>query len=328
MTKSKRTPKIPIKKVARRIYFYRAISSFDKPNRPAFNPKTSLEPLADLIEISVTNRCMEERDGKEYCCWISRVDKKNLKTKKKNLKKPYSVIFGSIRRSDLPQKIKGAKLLSMRMGADSGLVEKIHLVFFPNNIIGADYNFYGPRMTKFADYLRDKVEDLVPGDIHFDFLLRQDVMTKLQRMKEVRLFNLRVRSSYIEQISRANKSLAEAFRIAKGFSHAEDVEIVLRAAPHTAGKLSRKVLKITRSLMRSKELHHNALNFSVRGLDKETERMVELDLLSDKLISTQFISPINERSKALDSNSAFDAIKDAYNKLQNQLERAAGAEHE
>jgi hypothetical protein len=321
MAKAKNTRKTPVKKVARRIYFYRAISSFDKPKQPAFNPNAALEPLANLIDDSVASRCMTEKDGREYCCWVN-------KTRKGKLKKPQTVIFGSIRRSDLPQKIKGVKLLSMRMGADSGLVEKIHIVFFPNNIIGADYNFYGPRMTKFADYLRDKVEDHIPKDIHFDFLLRQDVMVKLQQMKEVRLFNLRVRASYIEQISRANKNLAEAFKIAKDFSKAEDVEIVLRAAPHTTGNLSRKLLKIARSLMHSKGIHHSALNFSVRGLDKETERMVELDLLSDKLISVQYIRPINARSKALDSNSAFKEIKEAHKKLESQLLKAAGAEHE
>ena len=321
MANTKKVRKPAVKKVARRIYFYRAISSLDKPNKPAFNASAVLEPLSSIIESSVDVRCWKEKDGREYCCWIN-------KTRNGKLKKIPTAMFGSIRRSDLPQKIKGAKLISMRMGADSGLVEKIHLVFFKNNIIGADYNFYGPRMSKFADYLREKLEDQVPGDIHFEFLLRQDVMTKLKKIKEIRLFNLRVRASYIDQLARANRSLAEAFKIAKGVGQAEDVEIVLRAAPHTKGKLSRKVLSITKNLMRSKELHHNALNFSVKGLDGETQRMMEIDLLSDKLISTQFISPINARGKALDSNSAFKAIKGAFKRLEGQLTKAAGAGHE
>lgn len=311
--------KAPIGRVERRIYFYRAISSLDKPNKPAFNPKAVLEPLANWIDSSVDHRCMKAKDGREYCCWIER-------TKNKNLRVPYTLIFGSIRRKDLPQMFRGGKLRSLRIGVDSGLVEKIHLVFFPNNIIGADYNFYGPRLTKFADYLAEKMEHKAPKDIHFDFLLQQDVMNKLKRMKEVRLFNLRVRASYIDQIMQADESLGGAFDMSRNFGQAEDVEIVLRTAPHKKGKLSRKVLALTRKLMKYKELRHNALNFNVRGLDRDTDKMVDLDLLSDKLISTQLIRPISMRSKALDSKSAFLAIKEAYKKLEPQLLRAAGVD--
>lgn len=309
----------------RRIYFYRAVSKSDKPNLPAFNPIESIKSLADIIEGSIADRCMTESGGKEYCCWIEKTKHKDRS--KRKVKDPPQIIFGSIRRSDLPQKITGAKLLSLRLGVNSGLVEKIHIVFFSSSIIGADYNFYGPRLTKFAEYLREKLEGQVPNDIHFDFLLRQDVSKKLERVKEIRLFNLRVRAAYIDQVARANQSLAEAFKIAGEIGQAEDVEIILRIAPRQKGKLSNKILQATRKLAKYKDLHTNALNFNVRGVDKETEKIIELDLLSDKLISTQLIRPISLRSKALEAQSAFDAIKEAYEKLKEQLELAAGAEH-
>ena len=37
------------------------------------------------------------------------------------------------------------------------MVEVTHLVFFPDNVIGSEYNHFGPRISRLPLYLREKV---------------------------------------------------------------------------------------------------------------------------------------------------------------------------
>ena len=62
-------------------------------------------------------------------------------------RRPRTAIFRAIRRSGLPQVERGGELEDLYIPTAAGLAEAIHVVFFDHNIVGADFNFYGPRMS-------------------------------------------------------------------------------------------------------------------------------------------------------------------------------------
>ncbi|MBI5946329.1 MAG: hypothetical protein HY864_18365 [Chloroflexi bacterium] len=312
-------------RVDRKIYFYRAVSTMDKGGKPAFNP---LKVFQAINTIPWKTRYKDEGMGKETCCWPGR-----------EITIPCSVRFCLIRRTDLPQKEILGVLTSLNLERGSGLAEKIHVVFFENNVIGADYNFYGPSMAKFADYLLEMGKHLekrekrlvnkklqnnptIPKGLRFVPLIRGDVVDQLNKMVEIRLFRLRIRKSFAANLAEASKSLAAAFKAAGRAGKADNVEIILRTPSHSKDSLSQKIFEAAQKIVRIPGLQHEALNFSVKGLGDDAKKAVELDLLGDKLISTQSICLINNRTKILESRSAYSAIKKAHRKLKKALENA------
>jgi len=329
--KSAKTKKQPKIRVDRNIYFYRAVSLMDKGGKPAFEPSRVFNAVKTLPWKELYR---EEGEGKQTCCWMG-----------KRISIPCSVRFGLIRRTDLPQRESHGKLWPLKMARGSGLAEKIHVVFFENNIIGADYNFYGPSMAKFAEYLLAKGKQLekskvasrkkkvkneieIPKGLRFEPLLRGDVVDQLDKMKEIRLFRLRIRKSFAANLSEANKSLAAAFKAASRAGKADNVEIILRTPSHSKDSLGKNILEVAKKIIRIPDLQHQALNFSVKGLSDDAIKTLELDLLSDKLISTQSICLLNSRTKILESRSAFSAIRKAYKKLKKALENAPSVSYD
>jgi hypothetical protein len=327
----KKAKKQPNLRVDRKIYFYRAISAADKGGKTAFEPLKAFNALKTL---PWKDRYRDEGQGKETCCWLG-----------KRISMPCSVKFGLIRRTDLPQRESGGRLWPLKMSRGSGLAEKIHVIFFENNVIGADYNFYGPSLAKFAEYLqvkgneiekkgvgkaggKNKIKEIVPKGLKFVPLLRGDVVDQLDKLKEIRLFRLRIRKSFAENLSEASKSLSAAFKSARRAGKADNVEIVLRSPFHSKNWLSQKILEAAQKIARIPGLRHEALNFSVKGMGADSKKTIELDLLSDKLISVQSICLLNNRTKILESRSAFSAIRKAHKKLKKELENAPSVSYE
>jgi hypothetical protein len=140
--------------VERKIYFYRANVGTDGGGRPlAFNPTTALRHINGL-RFNDAGRYLVEGDA-ALCCWVDRPNPRQR------------FRLGQIRRSGLPQVEQGGALTDLPIPANSGLVEAIHVVSFANNIVGSDFNFYGPRMSRLSVYLHEKAARRCP-DVTFE----------------------------------------------------------------------------------------------------------------------------------------------------------------
>ena len=72
--------------------------------------------------------------------------------------------FCRIRRSDLPELEYRGRLTDLELKDDEGLAEISHVVFFPNNIAGVEYNRHGPTVSDLAWYLRARSDNFFTGD--------------------------------------------------------------------------------------------------------------------------------------------------------------------
>jgi hypothetical protein len=142
---------------------------------------------------------------------------------------PQSLRFCQIRRTGLPQQELAGNVSDLPIAADAGLLEPVHVVFFADNIVGADFNFYGPRLSRLGYFLRLKSGNTIPL-ASFHPLLRNDVAEQLDHLTELRLFDLKVKASYIKTVRSADASLGDAFaanaKVLDG--DVEELEIVLR----------------------------------------------------------------------------------------------------
>jgi hypothetical protein len=218
---------------------------------------------------------------------------------------------------------RGGALSQLHLAPTSGLVEQVHVIFFPDAIVGAEFNFYGPRITRLAPYLQAKAGDLCPP-LSFQPLLRQDVADQLEHLRDVRLLRLRIHAAYAARVAEADRDLGAAFRAAERASAGEEIEITIRPRPYSRQPLARRLLRAVRRLAALADLRSEVAHFSVKGLNGQTGQVDLVDVLSDQLSARCQIICLDRHARALNSASAYAAIERAYAELRPQLLRAAG----
>jgi hypothetical protein len=297
--------------VERKIYFYRADAGLDDAGRPLrFDPRPVLAHIQRL-PWSTRGKYWIAGDGKITTCWVDQIE-------------PLTRLrLGNIRRNDLPQLEQGGALGPLDLSEESGLAEATHVVFFGDSIVGSEFNFYGPRVSRLASYFAEKAQRVCPP-VFFEPLLRQDVAEQLERLRDIRLMHLAIHRSYATTVARANRSLASAFNAAAEAGDAEEIDILLRPARYSRGWLSHELLRSVRQLARERGLREGARAFEVKGYDRATDSVEAVDILNDKLIVTKTIIRLDRRTRALDSADAYRAIEEAYAELRDHLLAAAG----
>ena len=158
----------------------------------------------------------------------------------------------------------------------------------------------------------------------FDPLLHRDVEEKLRRFKEIRLFRLKIRPSYIQVLKEASADLTASLEAAHTVGEGEDVELIMRAARSRKCFLSRTLLRVTRVLSQRDEIQSEALKFEVAGINEVTGRVEHLDILQDQLIVRKQIVRQTDRGRTLDAGAAYQAIEEAYAEVEAEVAEAAG----
>lgn len=203
--------------VKRNIHFYRAVVPLPGDRLAAFDPGPILKHI-DALPFAAGGRYYD--DGQRVLCvWVDKVEV------------PARLRLAVVRRQDLPSVEEGGELKALELSEDAGLVEQIHVVFFDHAIVGCDFNFYGPRLPGLARYLRNRGGDGAPM-VTFDPLVRRDVADLLEQYEGVRLLDLRIRRSEIDEISKIDRTLGEAFGVQARVGDAEELELVLKLGPY------------------------------------------------------------------------------------------------
>ena len=298
--------------VKRNIYFYRAHVGTDGSGEPLpFDLTPALRNINSLPFLP-TGRYLDDGDSR-LCCWVDRADPEQR------------FRLGQIRRSDLPLVENQGNLQDLAIPQDSGLAEAIHVVLFQDNIVGSDFNFYGPRLSRLSHYLSAKASPWCP-DVTFEPLLRQDVEDQLDRLQDIRLFHLKIRASYATIVAEADSDLGAAFGAAARAGSAQQLEIVLRPEKYSRDSLSRRMLDTVRRLIRRPDLRTEASKFQIKGVRSDTNAVEIVDVLRDQLITSKAIMRQSERGRALNKWAAYGAIEEAFDELKGDLISAAGVE--
>ena len=296
--------------INREIYFYRVDTGNDVSGKPKpFNPIPTLDHV-DKLDWK-QDRYWKDDNERLLACWV---DSKQM---------PCKIRLGGIRRSDFPQVEEQGEITPLEISEKSGLVEQTHIVFLEENIVGCDFNFYGPRITKLSYYLADMAVGIAPPILNFNPILRRDVYEQLKQFKYLRLFHLKVRPSFADTIKDIDRSLSDAFNSAFAAGDANEIELILRASRGSKGWLSDSLLNTALKLLKMDGIQYESKKFVVSGYDKEKQQSVELDLLSDKLIIKKSILKAEKRSRALNKNSAYNAIISAYNEFKPEILHSA-----
>jgi hypothetical protein len=246
----------------------------------------------------------------DQCVWVDEVDQ------------ICKLRFANVRRNALPQAEAGGQLTDLNLADDAGIYEVSHLCIFPGGIVGFEFNFYGPRPSRLAPYLRRAVGEDCP-EFSLEALLRQDVAAVLLRKKAVRKLTLSVRRPYIDVIEEANASLGSALRAAETASEADCVGVFLEPEPYQQRNLDSGMLRMLRLLAPRSDLRENARILKATVIDQQTNKAEEIDLLRDELISQKKILREHRRTRVLLSDDAYAKIVEAYTERLDDLVAAA-----
>lgn len=296
----------------RRVFFYRTNVTETSDDGPdLFEPATAAR-LVNGLRFNDGSRYQDIRVDRDLCVWAF------------PRPAPIKMILGLVRHSDLPQLEEGGNVVPLPLVGQQGLLEQAHIVFFPRGIVGAEFNFYGARVSRLAAYFADKFTLEQLPQVTFDVLLRQDVREELDRFEDLHVFTLRLNREDSDVIRQASRSLFDAFDTTFDQSNAPTVEITLRRRPHTRDPLPRTILRWAQSLAGRAPVMTAADKFKVTGRNRETMQVEELDLLRDQLVSVRRVVKQNPSRRAVASDSMFTEITAAYRELRPQLESAAG----
>jgi hypothetical protein len=229
--------------------------------------------------------------------------------------------FANVRRNALPLAEVGGQLTDLNLADDAGIYEVSHLCIFPDGIVGIEFNFYGPRPSRLAPYLRRAVGEGCP-EFTLEALLRQDVAAALLRKKAVRKLDLSIRRPYITVIEEANASLGAALRAAETASQADCVGVYLEPEPYQRRNLDAGILDMLRRLVQRSDLRENARTLKATVVD-QGDRTEEIDLLRDELISQKKVLRQQGRTRVLLSDDAYAKIVEAHNQGRDELIAAA-----
>ena len=297
----------------RKIYFYRADIGADEGGQPlAFDPVPALDAIDSLpFTNDAHGRYEFDADG-------------NALSVRRNHNVPNVTLqFGRVRRNGLPQLEQAGNISDLVLDADAGLLEAIHVVFFPNNIVGAEYNHFGPRVSRLGSFLHDKSGKAVPRAT-FSAILRGEAAKQLDRLSDLRVLELSVLPSYVDVVRQSHGSLADALAAnGRVLENPKVLQVILKPQQDASTGFLAKMIGGLKELVSNGNVREGADRLQVHGKCEDTDRVETIDLLKDQLISTKAIVRMNPRSRALVPAAAFQAIQEAYRDLHDELTAAA-----
>jgi hypothetical protein len=223
-----------------------------------------------------------------------------------------------VRRDDLPGVDDGAGTRTeLNLDADAGLAEAIHIRLFPNGVVGAEFFFHGPRITRFERFVRVKLE--MPFSIRQ--LARHDVIEEALKYDDIRVLRVKLDPSVTSREAAGEVGLDELI-IASSFEAGVYIDVQLRAEKNDDA--FRERVKRLFSKLRSGNADANIFEkLEISGRPEGEHRVTQLDLLSERLYRIVEIPYRTERYRDLDSGAAFSAIREAYQQVESELPRDA-----
>lgn len=301
--------------VRRKINFFRADPSIDEATGQikAFEPAPIINRLRSLSEIE---KQLERTDGNLTFCRIfdgSRYPRLRL---------------GTVRMAEIPEGFdrRDSSDFTFDMAEEQGISENSHMVFFPNNILGLEYNYRGPGIGRLEEYLRKKAP-ISETRVSFNPLLNKDFEEQLERLEDVREVRVRVSNRQVEgansqEINPEEDDPYKVLENMKDFGEAGEYEIAWKSRSRSRESIDRRFFSVARSYLRRYDTEDNSAMLVIRGHDEEGH-LQRINVLNERIVFEETAFKLRPGDRAVISDSAFQAIERAYRDNREVIERAA-----
>ena len=298
--------------VERTIHFFHANIGYQADGLPLdFDPVPALRSIAELRLSRVQGWYEEEQDGSALCLFPDLTSYR------------YPVAqFGRVRRQALPQIEEVGDIAELSLTSNQGLLESIHIVFFPGNVLGAEYNHYGPRATRLGNHLHT-ISGVPTPKARINPIIREDAFDQLNDVESVHVLDLELLPAAVEIIAARHAPIGDALRAAAAVSNgARSIQLVIKPDQGDERGLWDRVSSPLRDIFGNQELRPDIKRGKLQGRRGLNGPLEVFDLLQDEITSAQGMMRLSSRSRALDPAGAFRTIIGAYGGLQTGIEQS------
>ena len=229
-----------------------------------------------------------------------------------------------IRRTAIPQLELGGTITDIpNLHQDQGVVEVTHLVFFPDNVIGSEYNHFGPRISRLPIYLREKIptnEDV--KNLRLSVLTRGDTTAILDELTSVHTLEMAVLPSVRALIRNRDPGLGAALDGIAGIGNADVVKLSYTASVNERESLLQRLAGLFKELLPNPEFVNGTSKLQLTAKRPTRSRAEPFDLLKDVMTSRREFVRLTT-SKALDTQSAYQTIIAAHEDALSEIEQAS-----
>ena len=299
--------------VERKIYFYRLRLEPDEQGVPGvFDPRPALTHVRQLI--AGEDWYQDAGNGNVLCLLPEGEDGGTSRAR-----------LCIVRRTGLPQLEAAGQIVDLNIDDEQGLLEAIHLVFFGNNIVGAEYNHFGPRVSRLLPYLEEKANDEIPDGIRVTNLVRGDPAAVLDTLQGLHLLDLSVLPAHVEVVRRHDGGLGTALTAsAQLTADPEVVSLNIKPSRNTEPGFLQAFRNVLRAMVGDEEFRAGAKRLKVHGRRQGHRKIETFDLLKDDITASVQMIRLNPRGRALDPNHAYAQVVEAYNDLYGDIQEAVG----
>jgi len=235
---------------------------------------------------------------------------------------PVKLRFGRIRRDLLPDVENAGQLDDLPLQEDAGLIDLGHLMIFEDGHVAGEWNPDGPKIARLTAYLLEKGGMTPPPK--FRNLFERDIVDVVSRLGSVRILDIDIPHDSIELAREADQGLGEALEATSKLGASKKIGLTLTATQGSATlrDLAVSIAQLIKSRPRERE---RFLNVKATGRDQVLNLNRVVDVLEDKLVSSEYFPRRTSRSRSLDSGQAYALIEGAYIRRKETLPFAATA---
>jgi len=227
--------------------------------------------------------------------------------------------LGTIRKKGLPLIEQRGHTNPLTIPSDAGLFEPMHFVLFDNNVVGFEFNFYGPRPGSLKTYLENKAENQI-DDVELFPLMRSDVQDLISRIGEVRVFRFKAHRDIKQYLRDLDDNLFDAFDAIQRMGDAQQIEVVLRPESHSRESINVNFLNRLYSWITRQETRALTETLKITAFDLVTCRNREFDLLQEYIRSSKQVIKQDDYHRSVNSNAMYDAIIQSYQEVRGEID--------
>jgi len=230
---------------------------------------------------------------------------------------PIKARVGTIRRTGLPDIEERGKISPLNIAPNAGLFEPTHFMIFDNNVAAFEYNFYGPRPGSLKYYIPKKLVGIDKVDLMA--LFKPDTLDILNKIGEIKLFELRVHRNMGQLLKNLHESLYDCFSSLKKASNSQTLTIILANEKHSRKPIRLKFRERLYEWLQIPGVREGVESIQIKGRNMETDQIEWVDLLQQFLIAEKRVIKQKDGYRAVDSEDMYRAIEQAYNELKDDI---------
>jgi len=300
------------KRVARVIQFYR-IEFLVKEASSGRNRNVNPRPLFQAVAAMPSSqyppgRYLTFADGNALAMEIDRID---------------GEIAGKIanfRQNDLPLVDDKQSKHPLAIRPEEGLYYPSHFVLFGGQVLGFEANFLGPRASQIDHFLSRILRDRVTR-VELQAIPRAGALDKLRRIREVKLFRIRVGRDVAERTRVLDANIFDALDALKRSIDADDLEIAFRPAKYSRDRFALPWKRRIPQYLSDPVARQGTSEMLIEGYDPKADEMITIDLLQEYVVSEKVLRVIDEKTRTVRSEDAYAAIREVRGEFNADIQR-------